>query len=118
MPPLSVLSTLQSDPRGAPCGHHPECQAGSLHGHECRGTALQLGEEMRLSGLGFGDSPTATFSITEYFTVQGSLSLQLLLMFSHYCPLQSTSSRVPLILLSHSPPDPPRLFEYPTLSVF
>lgn len=32
--PLSFLSPLQPDPSGAPCGHHSECQAGSLCGYE------------------------------------------------------------------------------------
>lgn len=45
-------SPLQFDSRGAPCGHHPECQAGPLHGHECRGAIVQLGKIMRLSDLG------------------------------------------------------------------
>ena len=34
IPLLSTPSPLQPDPCGAPCSHHPECQAGSLHGHE------------------------------------------------------------------------------------
>lgn len=31
---LSTASPLQPDPCGAASSHHPECQAGSLHGHE------------------------------------------------------------------------------------
>lgn len=52
MSALYSPSPLQFDSRGAPSGHHPECQAGPLHGHECRGAIVQLGKTMRLSDLG------------------------------------------------------------------
>lgn len=57
MAALYSPSPLQSDSRGAPRGHHPERQAGSLHGHERRGAIVQLGKTMRLSGLGSWGHP-------------------------------------------------------------